>query len=274
MTQLICLTTTISILFTLLNYSDKLVKYNSSNNLYDMLAWPLNFLSPISTSFHFFSFIITVSFLIYTLFNYRKIHSRVISFLLYFFSISLMMSNGKIDHDLHGFIFMGFFMCFYKTDKPLAEQWNLNVLRLTQSTLLFHYFLAGTWKFRRLITSGSIDLNELAISPIAVGIAEGSLRNNFLFEVLIENTNLLKLGFILVLLFQISCIYPIIKKNYYQYWAIAALLFHISTELSTGIRFNNTRYAILIALILFDEFLKLEKRINKRGYRASLSKKY
>ncbi len=230
---------------------------------YKLIAFPLNY---ININPHYLMPIFFVSaFFIYLLclVFYKKKISQIIASTLYILTLSLLYSRGKINHSEHAWIAIAIGICFLNIKKPLSQGSNLLTIRTVQGVLLSHYLFSGLWKLRYMIGQKNINFETISLNHMAVTIAEGTLKNNLITNFLTNNSFLIVTGFIGVLIFQISCIIPILKLKYYKIWAILILLFHFSTELSLGINFKQTRLAILLLLFITPILMDFEK--NKKA---------
>lgn len=169
---------------------------------------------------------------------------------------SILYSNGKIPHSAHLWILSTLLMLFIQKRQSLLHNTNLFIIRLIQSIALSHYFISGSWKLKNIGNLFSFSFSEHTIlEHIYYAIAEGNgpaaIIQNFLF---IIDPIYLGLGFYLVIIFQLSCIIPIIKQRYFKYWGYCAILFHVSTGIFMGIWFQGT-IAALVFFFIFTEHI-------------------
>ena len=83
---------------------------------------------------------------------------------------------------------------------------------------------------------------------------------NFL---LFQYPELLSVGFLCVLLFQISSLVPVFFNQFFLFYGILAILFHISTGVTLGFCFTPTVLAILLFFIIAEIIIRNEKITKK-----------
>jgi hypothetical protein len=182
---------------------------------------------------------------------------RVVHCTLFLLFYSILYSKGKINHSSHAWIWSACLLVFIEQNKPLSYGRNFFVLRLIQSIILSHYFISGSWKLTSIGNFLTPSLAEQTIlEHIYHTIAEGNGPSTIIKNLLLKIDPIyLGLCFYLVIIFQFSCIIPIIRQCYFRYWGYMAILFHVSTGLFLGIWFLNTISALLFFLIFTEDIL-------------------
>lgn len=169
--------------------------------------------------------------------------------LIFFFSIKF--SFGKVNHNNHIWILSAFLIPLIRAEKPFSERRNDLIVGLCQMLLLAHYFSSGLWKLRGLSHPLNFtSINQMALNHIAYAVAEGQGPPSVVLEFLQSSPNMPGLGYLLVLLFQLSAVIPIIKKKWLSFWGLAAVGFHCTTGIVLGIWFMETVLAVFLFLIL------------------------
>lgn len=219
-------------------------------------ATPFSFIKPLSDSFYPLFFIISVGFMVATLFlSHRWL--RVFATILFLVVMSFTFSYGKGYHSAHIWFLSSVFACFLSVSQTLISQPNILFIRLTQASLLSFYFSAGVWKLRDM-GLGPLDLAFR--DHLAYAVAEGTGPGANAQVILMALPSwLLSLGFFIVVSFQLSCIFPVIKLQYFKIWGVAAFLFHLLTGVFLGVWFVPTMLAALFLLIVTEDLLKIER---------------
>lgn len=169
----------------------------------------------------------------------------------------LFAALGKIHHSVHVWMFASLFLCLIKPAAPLTDRMNLGCLRLIQTTLLAHYFIAGVWKVRSLMNSPSADAFIHQVwDHFAYAIAEGNGPGPLILGLLTHPIGkpIIEYGFLSVIVFQLSAVIPIALNRHWKLWGILSLTFHIFTGFFLGIWFQNTLLASLFFLIFVEAF--------------------
>ena len=103
-------------------------------------------------------------------------------------------------------------------------------------------------------------LKEIILEQVAYSIAELD-HLNFILEFLgpYYGAELLGFDLLVVMVFQLSCILPIILNRFFMLYGFLALLFHLSTGIVLSIYYHPTPLSCLFFLILTEYMLKYEK---------------
>ena len=135
------------------------------------------------------------------------------------------------------------------------------MIRLIQSLILSHYFISGIWKLKTILNL-EYSLEMLALEQVAYALLEKGLNNHFLLDFfgLYYGSKVLGYGFFLIIVFQLSCIIPILLNRYFLLYGFLSILFHTSTAIALFISFKPTVMACLFFLILTELMLKYEKK--------------
>lgn len=148
-------------------------------------------------------------------------------------------------------------VCFLAPKEDLFSPKNFKKIDLFQKILLSHYFLAGAWKLITFIKSES-PINYLKFAgteAVAETIAEGFGPPPILFELIRQFPYIVTLGFIGVIIFQLSTALPIFFRLPILYWGFGAVIFHMITGLFIGFWFYKTTIIVLL-FIVYPNILK------------------
>ena len=261
MTHLFLKTYYILLFFVLYQKNPVLInKTFTSSQEYLMFAQPLNwfsFDSWLPPTIYLFCLL----FVFICIFKQNK-YVQIITSLLALITFSLIFSyHQKISHNFHVWMISSVLVCFFSANQIFKSKANYFLLRLIQAILLSHYFMAGLWKFRALLSSKfHFSFQEIVSEYIAYGIAEGSLVIHPLLQILLyQYPKLLSFGFICVLIFQISSLLPVFFNKFFIFYGILACLFHLSSGFTLGVYFSYTMLASLFFLILSESMMKKEE---------------
>lgn len=152
-------------------------------------------------------------------------------------------------------------MLFFSSKSLLNSKHNIFLIRLIQSLILSHYFISGIWKLKTILNL-EYSLEMLALEQVAYALLEKGLNNHFLLDFfgLYYGSKVLGYGFFLIIVFQLSCIIPILLNRYFLLYGFLSILFHTSTAIALFISFKPTVMACLFFLILTELMLKYEKK--------------
>jgi hypothetical protein len=194
--------------------------------------------------------------ILYILKNPHKILS-ILVFILYAGYIYLPFRiSGKINHAHSTLIYASIFLAFIDLDQSLKSTKNIFILRLMQFAILNTYFSAGLWKLRALIESNfSASFFNAPLSYIAHSYIEGNHISIFILNLLL-NSNFqlfIKIGFIFVIIFQLSTLLPVLKPSLIRYYGFLSLVFHLSTGITLGIYFFWMAFVSFIFLTLAEQ---------------------
>lgn len=198
-------------------------------------------------SYRFLFFTLTLTSLIVNVFFSRKVFRFLSAFLVITY-FSFCFSIGKISHSYHPWLFSVIILIFYNSKLPLEDIKNNFIIKLTQAICLLSYFNSGVWKLRNLAQSKD-SITDTALRPIGFAVGEGQPLN-FVMEKIVQYPTLIAIGFISILLFQLSTIIPIIFNKYKIPYGIMIIIFHLTTGFSLGISFKSTSYCIFIFFII------------------------
>ena len=251
--------------FTLFKQIEAFLVYPSNPPDYVMFAYPLNFLiSQNSLSFlnlfHIIFYLLSLSLLLSAIASNKKI-LKCFAVFCFLITFSIHYSYGKISHSHHVWLISSFLMLFFSSKSLLNSKQNIFLIRLIQSLTLSHYFISGVWKLKSIFNS-KYSLESLALEQVAYGLLEKGLNNHFLLDFfgLYYGSKILGYGFFLIVVFQFSCIIPILLNRYFLLYGFLSILFHTSTAIVLFIKFKSTVLACLFFLILTELMLKYEEK--------------
>ncbi|MGE0631044.1 MAG: hypothetical protein AB7O96_01460 [Pseudobdellovibrionaceae bacterium] len=173
---------------------------------------------------------------------------KVISFVSFFILMAIKFSFGKIDHHLHSFLFVSFFMIFVRPS-PNQEDKNTLFFQAAQISFVGLYFLTGIWKLRYFLDScfrnGWSETNPLSTQLAWNSIQAFSPANSGWWRSLPEDVSrLIWLG---IIVFEILCIGLVWRPKLQRAGGIAIAVFHVLVFLIMKINFL---WAAGLALIL------------------------
>lgn len=188
---------------------------------------------------------------------------RLLVFILSFVFFSIIYSFGKINHTYHIWLISSFFMSFIDLRKDLHHSKNLQIIRLTQVTLLSHYFFSGLWKVREIKNFFSLETyTHTILEYIAFAMAEGNYPKKPFIEYLITSyPNILGLSFVIVIMTQLGCVIPILINRYYLAVGTLTIFFHLINGYVLGIGFMVTVYGLVYFFIFLELMLKRQKTL-------------
>ena len=208
---------------------------------YNLFAYPLNFLNlPIWT--HSLFFLCCLFFCLLCVVISHK-YMKLITSILVLLIFSIKYSYGEVDHENHIWMISSVLMCFFSVDKTLNSKTNLFTLRLVQSVLLSHYFISGLWKIRHL---SEYSLKGMILEMSAWAFTAYAKEPNIFSKILFyQYPEILYLGFLCTLIFQLFSWIPVFLNKFFVLYGILAILFHISTSVVIGVSFRSTVFAVL-----------------------------
>lgn len=172
-------------------------------------------------------------------------------------------SFGKINRTQHLWILSSYLMIFFDVKKSFSQKPNALIYDLIQSILLATYFVSGLWKLRGWIEHSDTSLREGVLNFIALSVGEGNGPHVVLYPLLMENTWILVVGFILALIFQLSTPVAIFQRQYRSLWGLFACIFHFLTGYVMGVWFNPQLVTVLFFLIFVP---MLEKDLKQKSF--------
>ena len=238
---------------------------------YVLFSYPLNFIthsyqvsSKNMTILLAVFFLISIFFCILPILFKNKIF-KILACSFFCVTFSLQYSYQGITHANHIWFISSFLMLFFCSESNLNSNYNKLIIRLIQSLHLSHYFISGLWKLRSVISSR---FEHSLTERIMEYISYSSINPDYVNLVLeffdpITGAQLLGFGFALAIIFQLSCILPIIFNSFFILYGVLTILFHISTGIVLNIYFNNTVLACLFLLILVEFMFKYEIKLDK-----------
>lgn len=212
-----------------------------------LFSSPLKFF-PMGVGLNFFFFVGTLALLLASTF-FEKKWIRFLSAVFFLILISLKFSLGKINHSHHiWFWVMPIFACF---DSRKTKVWNQRIVQILQTVYLSFLFSAGLWKLR------SLDFRSIGASPLehfSYAILEGNgPPPEMQMYFLTETPWVLILGFYIVLLFQLTCILPVIFDLPMKLWGFGAIVFHTLTGVFLGIWFKPFVMFVMLFFLAWDD---------------------
>jgi len=154
---------------------------------------------------------------------------------------------GKVNHNLHGWLFVSLVLVFLPTGRWTGEnrvtsrQPFLNTFWVAQVMVLFFYFLTGLWKlaygvhdlstprlsafqlpsFSLLVASRLLETSQQTI------MGEWLIRHEAIGWMLFNGTMYLEIGALIVAF----------RPRLHQVWGAGLILFHLGTQLAMGFTF-------------------------------------
>lgn len=180
------------------------------------------------------------------------------------FAVAVFMSflllvyywGAHMSHTYHAWVICLYVMCFLNADQELDKGNNLSIIRLAQSLLLSHYFIAGLWKVRTMFAFDNLTVFlNYPLDLVASSLAEGQWINYGIIVMIKEWPGVIVFGWMSVVVFQLSTIVPIIKGRGYMVWGLLALGFHFIGGLFLGVWFAQTVLTLLFFLVITEGLL-------------------
>jgi hypothetical protein len=209
----------------------------------------------LATSFPLFAMVFALSAIIW-----QKKYFAVATLIFYSLFVYLpYFQDGKIDHSQSTLLYASISLIFFNLSAPLNANKNLIVLRCIQFALLSCYFNAGLWKMRLAMDQSLLEvIMKDPLNHIAYSITEGSRASYLVKKYLLDSSfqNLIRIGFLGAVLFQITSFLPLLKSNLIKYYGGLAILFHLLTGFGLGIYFSSTALVAALYLVAAEKFLK------------------
>ncbi len=161
-----------------------------------------------------------------------------------FFSVTIYLPfqfTGVYESGILTMTYAIILSLFFNRNDPLNSPVNLRTLRIIQATILSTYFCAGLSKLNSLL---QLDwtINEVLRKPlndIAFAALENSLKSHFIIQIskTESNTYLFFLGFIFVLILQLTTFLPLVVPRFMKFYGFSIFAFHLATAIFMGIDF-------------------------------------
>ena len=175
-----------------------------------------------------------------------------------FFNFSVL---GKTYHSVHILMWASILLIFFESNSKLSSKNNFLMIRLVQTYILSTYFCSGLWKFRNLFQIENWQkFIRLPTEHFANSVATGSEPNFIIMQFVHESyfSTFLFLGFLFVLVFQISCFLPVLYSKFFYIYGFLALFFHLTAGFIFGHWFIEAILGNLIFMILAEKIFKIE----------------
>lgn len=180
--------------------------------------------------------------------------------LLVFYTFYPYIVFGKINHSMHTFLYGSLGLLFIDPKYVLNDRHNFFKIRILQSALLSTYFSAGISKVIGVLGGGGSfdDFFRSPLQHIAYSYAEGNGPLHFLYSNLTSSwlQNMLCVGFIFIVAFELFAIVVLFKSALIKYYGVAIILFHLCCGMALGIWFFEAIIASLFFLVITEHFLK------------------
>lgn len=222
--------------------------------------WPLSWLDLVSAPHLWITFLFALSALLPFLAVFRPFNPQLkfVEACAFFFFAAAVNSFGKIDHNLHAFLFSSFFLAFIGRGKNSETQkTNSGALQAASASLLFIYGMAGIWKLRHYLRAlfDSQTTWDALLHPLSYHLGRNFIENGHdspLVRWLLESGAFFQTSaWMLVAVFETLCLLVIFRPKIYRIWGCAIILFHASTDLVMNITFEENQLLALLLLILF-----------------------
>lgn len=168
--------------------------------------------------------------------------AKILAEIFFFTFVAIYFSSVKIYHSLHCFIYAGFFIALIKDDHNLKT-----LMKSAIALFVFPYFLSGLWKLRYLMSLS--DFKDIAlIMPyqLAFNSIEGAYYHEYLIEILNLSASWHLAFWISVVVFEVLAIVVILRVNFFKFWGILLIFFHMTTQTLMQIEFFS---AIVLSII-------------------------
>jgi hypothetical protein len=189
---------------------------------------------------------------------------RVAFFLVFFMYLAALNSFGKVNHNMHAWIILGFILQFIPTWKnsfyeektsSTREERHLTILVFwwAQAALLLTYSMAGVGKVAGVGWQAiNGQLHGLGPEALSLHIAERLLQTRettVLGPFFIDNPWLGYPMYLATIYLQLLSIFVAFRPALHKWWAVGLMGFHIAVFVTMSIPF--TENILLLALIFF-----------------------
>ena len=224
------------------------------------LAKILNFL-PVQKSLLYAIVFLTSFFTLSLCIIVHKKALRIFSSFLFLMCFAMYHSFGAIGHAFHIWAISIIFIGFLDEKTLISTKFNKTIIRLVQALCFSHYFLPGLHKVWHIFEYGLPDpFYKVVFNATALAIAHRYGPGPLFMEILIKNPWFVFTGWVAVILFQLSCIIPILTGRHIMLWGFFSIAFHLSTGLFLGIWFEITVLGALFLFILTEKFIEWETK--------------
>lgn len=189
---------------------------------------------------------------------------RFLNFLFLFFIIPMYyLSAGRTFHEFYAWLITGFFLLAIR--KNAEDSFNAMVWKFTQASLLFIYFLSGTWKLRKAAESL---LNGISFFDLSESLGH-NIATNFMFGGslppvgmwLINSPPSLQLAlWISVVFIETFVILSIWKTRWLPYSAVLLISMHAGAYLAMEISYAPT-VILIFTILLAEPILRKKARV-------------
>lgn len=205
-----------------------------------------NFIFPYSVSFFDFfdkKFIgvgLMLLGVIVTFHSITRPHSqwgRIAAFFYFVISKGFIFSATRFNHH---YIPMTWALLCFTLYSPEVNEASFKFYRKVYSLCLFciasFYFFPGLWKVAFGLVQGELTRSEFGANTIAFFfISQG--QNSYLGPLFIEYQWVSYIGFLTIILLQLSSMYAWYNPNYQRLWALFILMFHLISILALNVNF-------------------------------------
>ncbi len=185
---------------------------------------------------------------------------RFIATLVLFEVLAFRYSFGKIDHSDLSWFFCSFLLCWCSFDSHRSnENQNAKLIHVASGFFLVPYFLSGiskVWGLWSLVARGQSPM-DLMVGYLPRTLNYSSTIHGRPFLDLVLPDWLSLLSFLLVVGFQISCLWPALNFRNLRFWGWFIVIFHAVTLYMMKINFWSS--ALLAFILLVNSPLETKK---------------
>lgn len=222
------------------------------------IFYPLSFLNfEASYDFLFLIFVIT-TFL--AIFSAQHLWARALHCICLLLLFSLFFGLGKGNfHSFHFFFYFSIFLIFIDPKYDLKS--NQLALSLLSGIILLSYSTSGLWKMYELWNDTSLshlysDLGNTFRYHFAYAKAEGSLKENFLQNLLMQSPLLSAFSWASVIALEAGSFIPLLSPRHFRHWTLMMTALHLMVGLMMGIWFYSNIILLFILLVFRNEIIK------------------